>query len=157
MPQGVDRVPARHTPAGELGTWGLPGTREAQPGTGRHGLWAGLDPLCLSHLPACCQNTAPGWTLRFPKSLLLCLLAENYNNTKTKNKTFPENPLRLRAGLGLGAGTAAEAASSPGASLRHVGTLPLFVLPVNKAKQSIKRHLETSETHSFHVTYFKKR
>lgn len=91
-----------------------------------------------------------------PKVSPAMLLAENYNNTKTKNKTFPENLLRLRAGLGLGAGTAAEA-SSPGASLCHVGTLPLFVLPVNKAKQSIKRHLETSETHSFHVTYFKKR
>lgn len=45
-----DRVAVCHTPAGELGTGDLPGTREAQPGTvsapvtGRHGLWAGAWP-----------------------------------------------------------------------------------------------------------------
>lgn len=36
-------------------------------------------------------------------------------------------------------------------------TLLLFIFPMYKAKQLVKRHLETAETHSFHVTYFKKR
>lgn len=46
---------------------------------------------------------------------------------------------------------------SPRARLLYVETLLLFIFPMYKAKQLIKRHLETAETHSFHVTYFKKR
>lgn len=41
--------------------------------------------------------------------------------------------------------------------LLYVETLLLFIFPMYKAKQLVKRHLETAETHSFHVTYFKKR
>lgn len=39
----------------------------------------------------------------------------------------------------------------------YVEMLTLSVFLTYKAKQLIKRHLETAETHSFHVTYFKKR
>lgn len=46
---------------------------------------------------------------------------------------------------------------SPRARLLYVETLLLFTFPMYKAKQLVKRHLETAETHSFHVTYFKKR
>lgn len=124
-------------------------------------------------------------------------VAKNENKTIAKgerNKTFPENPLRLEAGRGLGSGTAAalvvkavcsgrskqtrgqhwEAGRRPPAQeawrgggkpgprllravLLYLETLTLVVFLMYKAKQLIKRHLETAETHSFHVTYFKKR